>query len=101
MYIDQATPLIAYTQDALLLQRKRRALESESVSGSTWTLSDSFPDSHPDPDPYLYSDADQVYDPADCDPDSIRSIAVCNQLQRYENFRAIWDHTVLPATRQR
>jgi len=38
MYVDQATPLIAYTQEALLLQRKRRALESESVSGSTRTL---------------------------------------------------------------
>jgi len=30
-----------------------------------------------------------------------RSIAVCNTPHRYWNLRAIWDHTVLPATRQR
>ena len=33
MYIDQATPLIAYTQDALLLQRKCYASGYESVFG--------------------------------------------------------------------
>ena len=30
-----------------------------------------------------------------------QSIAVCKQPHRYGNSRAIWDHTVLPATRQR
>ena len=30
-----------------------------------------------------------------------RSIAVRKKPNRYENSRAIWDHTVLPATRQR
>jgi len=30
-----------------------------------------------------------------------RSIAVCNQPLCYDNSHAIWDHTVLPATRQR
>jgi len=31
----------------------------------------------------------------------VRTIAVCKQPHRYGNSRAIWDHTVLPATRQR
>ena len=31
----------------------------------------------------------------------VRSIAVRKQPHRYGNSRAIWDHTVLPATRQR
>jgi len=26
---------------------------------------------------------------------------ICNQRHRYGNSRAIWDHTVLPTTRQR
>jgi len=30
-----------------------------------------------------------------------RSIAVRKKPHRYGNLRAIWDHTVLPATRQR
>jgi len=30
-----------------------------------------------------------------------RSIAVRKKPHRYGNSRAIWDHTVLPATRQR
>jgi len=32
---------------------------------------------------------------------SKRSKSVCNWLHRYGNTHAIWDHTVLPATRQR
>ena len=51
---------------------------------------------------YYYDDDDTTTNLTDRRPVSCEALAVCNCMSHvYGNSHAIWDHTVLPATRQR